>query len=57
MAELLTLAGEPERPVAGLSRRSGAATVDLECLHPKTTALYLGLLEGSPAAGGDPARL
>ena len=57
MAELLTLAGEAERPgdrLPGVVRRDGTG---LECLHPRTTALYRGLLEGSPAAGGDPARL
>ncbi len=57
MAELLTLAGEAERPgerLPGVVRADGTG---LECLHPRTTALYRGLLEGSPAAGGDPARL
>ena len=57
MAELLTLAGEPERPAAGLSRVVRGGDGRLECLHPKTTALYLGLLEGSPAAEGELARL
>ncbi len=57
MAELLTLAGEAERPGAGLPGMVRHGDAQLECLHPKTTALYRGLLDGSPAAGGDPARL
>ena len=57
MAELLTLAGEGERHgerFPGVVRRDESG---LECLHPRTTALYRGLLQGSPAAGGHPARL
>jgi len=57
MEELLTLAGEAERPGAGLSGVVRGGEARLECLHPKTTALYRGLLEGSPAAGADLARL
>jgi len=57
MAELLTLAGEPERPTVGLSRVVRGGDDRLECLHPKTTALYRGLLEGSPAAEGELSRL
>jgi len=57
MAELLTLAGEPEGPAAGLARVVRGVDGRLECLHPRTTALYRGLLEGSPAAEGELARL
>jgi DNA-binding SARP family transcriptional activator len=57
MAELLTLAGEPEPPGARLPRVVRGGMARLECLHPTTTALYRGLLEGSPAARGDPVRL
>ena len=57
MAELLILAGEPGRPAARLSRVLRGGDDRLECLHPKTAALYRGLLEGSPAAEGELARL
>jgi DNA-binding SARP family transcriptional activator len=45
MGELLALAGEGGIPVA------------IDCLHPRTTALYRGLLRGAPAVGGHAARL
>ncbi len=57
MAELLILAGDPPGPTAGPRRVVGGGDDRLECLHPKTTALYRGLLEGSPAAEGELARL
>ncbi len=52
MAQLLTLAGEATRPPA-----RAPLHVTADCLHPDTAALYRDLLEGSPAAGGHPARL
>ena len=57
MAELLTLAGDPPGRAAGSRRVARGGDERLECLHPKTTALYRGLLEGSPAAEGELARL
>jgi DNA-binding SARP family transcriptional activator len=57
MAELLTLAGEGERHAERLPGVVRCPESGLECLHPRTTALYRGLLQGSPAAGGHPARL
>ena len=57
MAELLTLAGDPERPVPGSSRALGDGDDRLEWLHPRTTALYRDLVGGSPAAEGELARL
>jgi len=56
MAELLTLAGDPGRPPR-VPETAGGDDARLACLHPETTALYRGLLQGSPAAGGHPARL
>jgi DNA-binding SARP family transcriptional activator len=52
MAQLRTLAGEAPRPPARTLQHAPA-----DCLHPATTALYRDLLQGSPAAGGHPARL
>ena len=52
MAQLQVLAGEPGTPSAG---RASRALPD--SFHPETTALYRDLLQGSPAAGGHPARL
>ena len=52
MAHLQTLAGVLGAPA---TRRASDALPD--CFHPETTALYRDLLEGSPAAGGHPARL
>ncbi len=57
MAELLSLAGEPARPGSRVPEIVGGGDPRLGCLHPETTALYRGLLRGSPAAGGHPARL
>ncbi len=57
MAELLILAGEAPGPGAGSRGMVRGGDDRLECLHPKTTALYRGLLEGSPAAEGELARL
>jgi DNA-binding SARP family transcriptional activator len=52
MAQLLTLAGEAAQPPARATMH-----VVADCLHPETTALYRDLLSGSPATGGQPARL
>jgi DNA-binding SARP family transcriptional activator len=53
MSRLLILAGEEAGPLHGISRERASP----DALHPQTAALYRCLLEGSPAAGGDPARL
>jgi DNA-binding SARP family transcriptional activator len=52
MAQLQTLAGEVGSPTP---LRAPHTLPD--CFHPETAALYRDLLRGSPAAGGDPARL
>ena len=57
MAQLLTLAGEAERRRVGFSRVVGTGDDRLDCLDPKTAALYRDLLGGSPAAEGELARL
>ena len=57
MAELLTLAGEAERPAARLPQEVRDGEGRHECLHPQTMALYRGLLGGSLADRGHPARL
>jgi DNA-binding SARP family transcriptional activator len=50
MEDLLTLAGAEPAARPALATR-------LSCLDPETAALYRGLLDGTPAAGGLPARL
>jgi DNA-binding SARP family transcriptional activator len=57
MAELLTLAGEQLGGRAGSPQVGGPDAVRLDCLHPETTDLYRGLLDGLPVAEGQPARL
>ncbi len=57
MAELLTLAGEPGGRHAESPQVGPCDGARLDCLHPETRALYRGLLDGSPVAEGQPARL
>ncbi len=56
MAQLRTLAGEAGGP-PDRTRERPRQSIQEDCLHPDTTALYRDLLNGSPAAGGHPARL
>jgi DNA-binding SARP family transcriptional activator len=57
MAELLTLAGEAGGSHAESSQVGGWDGTRLDCLHPETTALYRGLLDGSSVTEGHAARL
>jgi hypothetical protein len=57
MAELLTLAGEPGTGHAESPQVGRPDEARLGCLHPETTDLYRGLLDGQPVAEGHPARL
>ena len=57
MAELLALAGEPGGYPAASPQVRTVERASLDCLHPETTDLYRGLLEGRPVAEGHPARL
>ena len=57
MAELLTLAGEPEGAAAASPQVGKPEGAPLDSLHPETTNLYRALRDGRPVAEGQPARL
>ena len=54
MAEIADAGGGARTSHGGVVQGGPGGDDRLECLHPKTTALYRGLLEGSPAAVGEP---